>query len=47
MQNYPDREFADGYYDGIPEYIKNMSPEELDKFIEEEKRKSERENQHR
>ena len=28
-----------GYYDGVPEYIKKMTPEELEKAIEEEKKK--------
>lgn len=34
-------EFADGYYDGIPEYILKMNPEQLEKFIEDETRKCE------
>ncbi len=31
----------DGYYDGIPEEIKKMTPDELEKAIAEEKKKCE------
>lgn len=41
MYDYLEREFSDGYYDGIPEDIQKMSPEELDKFIEEETKRCE------
>ena len=44
MQN-TNKEFSDGYYDGIPEDIKKMTPEELDRFIEAETKKCEKLNQ--
>ena len=35
-------EFGDGYYDGIPQDILKMSPEEIDKAIEIEERRCEK-----
>lgn len=36
------KDFGDGYYDGIPQDILNMSPEEIDKAIEIEEKKCEK-----
>ena len=35
-------EFGDGYYDGIPQDILKMSPEEIDKAIEIDERRCEK-----
>ena len=39
--DYGDKKNGNGYYDGIPDFIKKMSLEELESSIKEEKKRCE------
>lgn len=41
MEKQDEKYLPDGYYDGIPEYIRKMTLDELNKLIEEETKKCE------